>query len=106
MRTNKRYNPLEGLNLSCVNDPEYNETAVREDIISPIIKALGYTPEGKNKIIRGKKLLHPFVFIGSKKKDIYLFPDYVMEIDGICAWVVEAKSPNENLYTNTTATPN
>ena len=86
------------LDLSFVNDLEYNEIAVREDIISPIIKALGYTPAGNNKLVRGRKLKHPFVYIGTQKKDIYLYPDYVMEINGVCAWVVEAKNPRENLY--------
>jgi hypothetical protein len=94
----KTYNPLDGIDLSCINDPEYNESAVREDIIAPLIKALGYTSTGNNKLSRGRKLKHPFVYIGKQKKDIFLFPDYVMEIDGKCAWIVEAKSPRKNLY--------
>lgn len=50
----EEYNPLKGLNFSVLDDHEYKEDAVREDMISPIIKALGYSSKGTNKIVRNR----------------------------------------------------
>lgn len=72
---------MEDFDFSCMNDKEYNEAAVREDLITPILKSLGYGHSGKNKMIRDKRLTHPFVYLGSQKKDIQVFPDSVLEID-------------------------
>ncbi|MEI6443701.1 MAG: hypothetical protein WCO29_11405 [Nostocales cyanobacterium ELA583] len=53
-------------------NPDFKEDSVREVIILPILKALGYT--GTN-IVRSKTLQHPFLKIGSKKRPINLIPD-------------------------------
>jgi len=97
MEIEQRFNVLEDLNFDVLNDPEYGEDSVREEIIFPIIKALGYLSEGNNKIVRSRKLLHPFVSIGSQQKKIYIIPDYVMEINGKPIWIMEAKAPTQDL---------
>lgn len=95
MHQGKPYNPLKGFDYEILNDPEFKEDAVREEIITPILKALGYSASGPNKIIRSRKLLHPFVSIGSARKEIFIVPDYLLEISGQNAWIIEAKSPSE-----------
>ena len=60
------------------NDPDFKEDSVREVIILPIIKALGYTQEN---IIRSKTLQHPFLKIGSKKRPVNLVPDYALKVE-------------------------
>lgn len=95
MKTEKFYNVLEGFNFSLLDNPEFKEDAVREEIVVPIIKGLGYSSNKPNQIIRSRKLLHPFVSIGSKRKDVYIIPDYLLEVDGKPAWVLDAKSPTE-----------
>lgn len=92
-----RFNVLKGFNYDVLNDPEYGEDSVREEIIFPIIKALGYTSHSNNRIIRSRKLLHPFVSIGSIQKKIYIIPDYVMEINKKTSWIMEAKAPNQDI---------
>lgn len=61
--------------FSLLDDPEFKEDAVREEIIFPILKALGYTASGENKIIRSKALKHPFYYFGTKKYNVNIIPD-------------------------------
>jgi len=82
---------------SLLGDPEFKEDAVREEIVVPIIKRLGYTSSGPNKIVRSKNLLHPFVMIGSKKHPIHIIPDYLLYSDGRPGLILDAKRPNEDL---------
>jgi len=89
--------PLKGFDYKVLDDPEFKEDAVREEIITPILKALKYNVSGPNRIIRSRRLLHPFVSIGSVRKEIFIIPDYLMEVSGKNAWVVEAKAPNEEI---------
>lgn len=80
-----------------LNDSEFKEDSVREEIIMPLMKVLGYDYKGKYKIVRSRKLQHPFTMIGSNKYKISIFPDYILECDGKCACVIEAKAPSESL---------
>jgi 16S rRNA G966 N2-methylase RsmD len=75
-------------------NPDFKEDSVREVIILPILKALGYTEAN---IVRSKTLQHPFLKIGSKKRPINLVPDYVLKVANNFAWVLDAKSPNQNI---------
>ncbi|RKQ42759.1 type I restriction and modification enzyme subunit R-like protein [Roseivirga pacifica] len=95
MKPHKLHNPLEGFDFELLNAPEFKEDSVREEIIVPIIKELGYSAQKPNQIIRSRNLLHPYVAIGSKRKEIYIIPDYLFEVDGKPAWILDAKSPKE-----------
>lgn len=82
-------------NLKTIStNPDFKEDSVREVIILPILKQLGY--KQKN-IVRSKKLKHPYLKIGSKKRKINLFPDYSLKIGNNFAWVLDAKAPNERV---------
>lgn len=97
MRSEKRYNVLSGFDFRVLDDPDFQEDSVREEIIAPILRGLGYGSAQPYKIIRSKKLLHPFVSIGSATKKINLIPDYLLEVDGRFAWTLEAKAPTEEI---------
>jgi hypothetical protein len=61
-----------------ITGTDFKEDSVREIIVMPIIKKLGFTEEN---IVRSKTLQHPFLKIGSNKKvPIKLIPDYVIKI--------------------------
>lgn len=92
-----KYNPLSDFDFSILNDPEFKEDSVREEIITPILKALGYSATGNNRIIRSRHLKHNFISVGSQRKEVTLIPDYVLEIDHSPAWILEAKSPSEKI---------
>ena len=81
-----------GLDLNKISqDPDFKEDSVREVIILPILKALGYKQEN---IVRSKTLQHPYLKIGSNKnRKITLIPDYILKIEQNYAWVLDAKSP-------------
>lgn len=85
------------LDFEILNNPEYKEDAVREDIIMPILKRLGYSSTGEHKIRRGIPLTHPFVHIGSKKRKINIIPDYILETNKGIKWILDAKAPDENI---------
>ena len=76
---------------------DFKEDSVREEIVVPILKKLGYRAGGKNRIIRSKMLSHPFVYVGSKKRKISIFPDYTLLANDKPAWVLDAKAPTENI---------
>jgi len=83
------------LNFRTIADnPDFKEDSVREVIILPILKALGYSQEN---IIRSKTLQHPFLKIGSKKRPINLVPDYALKVEENFAWVLDAKAPNQKI---------
>ena len=73
---------------------DFKEDSVREVIILPILKELGYK---QTDIVRSKHLEHPFIKTGSTKRPIVLIPDYAIKIMGTFAWVLDAKSPSESV---------
>ncbi len=76
----------------------YNEQDVREDIITPWLKALGYsTSDESNRIIREPKLEHPFTQFGTKSSKSKIIPDYLIKVNNKNAFIVEAKSPLEDI---------
>lgn len=85
-------NLLANFDFSFLNNPDFKEDSVREEIILPIIKALGYTTKD---IVRSKSLKHPFLKVGSQKRQAILVPDYLLKVQGNFAWVLDAKAPNE-----------
>ncbi|MCH7525062.1 MAG: type I restriction enzyme HsdR N-terminal domain-containing protein, partial [Bacteroidetes bacterium] len=85
--------------FNILNHPEFEESSVREEFITPILKNLNYKAFGRNRIIREKTITHPFVQIGTGKREITNYPDYLLEINNKYAWVLDAKNPNENIKT-------
>ena len=76
-------------------NPDFKEDSVREVIILPILKQLGYEQQN---IVRSKTLKHPFLKIGSnKKREIKLVPDYLLKVEENFAWVLDAKAPNQRV---------
>lgn len=97
MKSDKYHDILNGFDFNLLDSSEFKEDSVREEIILPIIKQLGYSPNKPNQIIRSRSLSHPFVSIGSKKKNIYIVPDYLFEVDDNPVWILDAKSPSEEI---------
>lgn len=83
--------------FSLLNNKDFKEDAVREEIVFPILKMLGYSASGKNKIIRSKSLKHPFYYFGTKKYNVNIIPDYTFQIEDKNLWILDAKRPNENI---------
>ncbi len=57
--------PLKDFDFSVLDDPEFKEDSVREEIVAPLVRALGYAPSGRYRVIRSRPLEHPYVSIGS-----------------------------------------
>lgn len=85
--------------FSSLNDPEFKEDAVREVIVFPIIAHLGYSSNATapSRVVRSKQLAHPFVYIGTRKYGINIIPDYTFFVDAVPRWILDAKSPTENI---------
>lgn len=92
-------NIFEDFDFKLLDDPDFKEDSVREELILPLLKALGYKAKGGNKIIRSKSLNHPFVKTGSKKRPVNSIPDYLLEINKTYKWVLDAKAPDEEIKT-------
>lgn len=76
---------------------KWNEADVREELIAPLLRELGYRTGTANNILREVQLRYPFSFLGRKagKKDVSIrgIADYVLEADKSVRWVIEAKPP-------------
>ena len=99
VRTNNKYtSPLfVGLDLRDLASPDFKEDSVREEIVKPLLTRLGYSASGRYRIQRSKKLQHPFVKIGSGRRKINIYPDYLLTVDGKSAWILDAKAPGEEI---------
>ncbi|MGI9461751.1 MAG: restriction endonuclease, partial [Alphaproteobacteria bacterium] len=69
---------FKNVDFSQLANPEFKEDSVREEIIVPLLNALELKESGY-KLHRSKKLLEPFVRVGSKFNEINIFPDYAVE---------------------------
>ena len=74
-----------------LDSPDFKEDSVREVIILPVLYELGYT---NIDIVRSKTLQHPFLKIGSKQRQVNIFPDYLLKVGDNYAWVLDAKAPD------------
>lgn len=83
--------------FNLLDDPGFKEDSVREELVFPILKWLGYSASGENKIVRSKALTHPYVYIGSKKHPITIIPDYVLSTSDGETWILDAKAPDQNI---------
>lgn len=89
--------PLASFDFSVLDDPHFKEDAVREEIVAPLLWSLGYAASGPATIRRTKPLEHPYVSIGSVRRKISLYPDYLLEFGGAVVCVVDAKRPDEDV---------
>lgn len=74
-----------------------NEADVREEFITPFLTLLGYRRGTVYDILREHNLVYPYSSLGRKKKTDRLLTgraDYILSINGVGRWVIEAKPPN------------
>lgn len=74
-----------------------NETDVRENIVSPLLKEMQYKHSSQNDVITEQTLRYPKSYIGRKKKNDPILrgkADYILEVDGRIRWVIEVKAPS------------
>ena len=83
--------------FAVLEDPHFKEDSVREELVAPLLHAGGYASTGFYQIKRSLPLQHPFVSIGSQRKAIYIYPDYVLLAGARPLWILDAKAPNEPL---------
>ena len=81
--------------FSVLDSAIFKEDSVREEIIAPILRRLGYRSSGSLRVQRSKALAHPFVMIGSKRQAVNIIPDYTLYIDDRAIAIIEAKAPQE-----------
>lgn len=86
----------EGFDWSLLNSSGFREDSVREELVAPLLRALGYSASGPHVIHRSRPLKHPFVYFGTKPHRIEIIPDYVLEVGSKLRWVLDAKGPAES----------
>ncbi len=81
-----------------LNFTNLNETDVREEILAPLVRYLGYRSGTQNDVIREQSLRYPRAFLGRKKpgSDPILRgkADYILNANNTVRWVIEAKAPD------------
>jgi hypothetical protein len=82
----------------------FNEMDVREEIITPLLHHLGYQPRSAANIIREQSLRYPRKVLGRKNPltdpPLRGRADYILEVDQLVRWTVEAKSPTAAISTD------
>lgn len=79
--------------FGALEDPQYREDSVREQIVMPVLEKLGYQPDGENRMIRSKALSHPFVYVGTNQQKVSIIPDFLLQ------------GKEKNLFTLTATAP-
>lgn len=75
-----------------------NETDVREEFVSPLLRQLGYRSGSPHHIVRELSLRYPRESLGRKKASdppLRGKADYICEVHRRIRWVIEAKAPDE-----------
>jgi hypothetical protein len=88
---------FKNFDFSALEDPEFKEDSVREELVLPIIKALGYQVSGDSRVVRSRSLVHPYVALGSQQRKISIVPDYLFLSEDKPYWILDAKSPSEKI---------
>ena len=88
---------FKNFDFTILNDLEFKEDSVREEIVSPILKNLGYSVSGDHRIIRSRSLAHPFFYIGTTKRKINIIPDYLLKVGNQNFFILDAKAPNQKI---------
>lgn len=88
---------FQDFDLNLLNSPDFKEDSVREEIILPLLKRLGYNASGINRIVRSKTLTQPFIYIGTKKHPVKIIPDYTLFHEEKPILILDAKSPTEDI---------
>lgn len=76
------------------------ETDVREEIVAPLLRHLGYRSSTINDIVREQNLKYPNLQLGRRKPTdppLRGKADYICIAGGLVKWVIEAKAPGESL---------
>jgi hypothetical protein len=79
------------------DDPHFKEDSVREVILTPLLTRLGYHVTGAARVIRSKTLIHPFIYVGTRKHPVTVIPDYTLLYESQPILVLDAKSPLEDI---------
>jgi len=77
-----------------------NEADIREEIAAPLLALLGYRRGSENAILREFPISYDRNFLGRKKKNDPTLrgrADYVLCVNGVGRWVLEVKSPSEDI---------
>lgn len=61
---------FEGIEKFTFDDPDFKEDSVRELIIAPMLKKLGYLPSGTHRVARNKTLRNPFIRVGTRNHPV------------------------------------
>lgn len=86
------------MDLDSYNFDLMNETDVREEIIAPLLRTLGYRAGTVYNVIREQPLAYPRLQLGRRKPTDPVVrgrADYICEVEGRIRWVIEAKPPRE-----------
>ncbi len=94
-------NLFKNFDFNLLDSPDFKEDSVREELITPLLHALGYQASGAFQILRSKVLVHPFVMIGTKQHKVNIIPDYLLRVKNHFAWVLDAKRPDQKIVNDT-----
>lgn len=65
--------------------------------MAPLVRALGYEVSGPHRVVRGRRLEHPFVALGVSTHKVSIVPDYLLFVVDRPTWVLDAKAPSESI---------
>ncbi|MBK9000698.1 MAG: type I restriction enzyme HsdR N-terminal domain-containing protein [Myxococcales bacterium] len=89
--------PLQDFDFRVLDDPEFKEDSVREEIVAPLLRALDYLLSGPERVVRSKRLEHPYVALGATQHRVSMVPDYMLYVEDRPTWILDAKSPIERV---------
>jgi hypothetical protein len=91
-------NLFQNFDFRALETPGYPEDAVRENIVKPILQALGYGTSGPHQVTAAKAVSNPFVYLGPSPHKVSILPDYLLQADGVNAFTLGVTAPSVNIH--------
>jgi hypothetical protein len=91
-------NLFQDFDFRALETPGYPEDSVKENIVNPILRQLGYGTSGPHQVMPAKAVSNPFVYLGASQHKVSILPDYLLRADDANAFTLGVTAPSVNIH--------
>lgn len=91
-------NLFQDFDFRALETPGYPEDSVRENIVNPILRQLGYGTSGPHQVMPAQAVTNPFVYLGASQHKVSILPDYLLRVDNANAFTLGVTAPSVNIH--------
>jgi hypothetical protein len=91
-------NLFQDFDFRALETPGYPEDSVKENIVNPILRQLGYGTSGPHQVMPAKAVTNPFLYLGASQHKVSILPDYLLRADDANAFTLGVTAPSVNIH--------